>query len=154
MRGRKQISILCFILILPVLITACGGSGNSEGGGTPPAPSNPVPTISSLSPSSVMAGAAGQTLTINGANFLSSSTATYNGASHAVTFVGSTQLTISVSATDQAIPGSFAVVVTNPSPGGGSSNSVNFTVNKPPQPVITSVTVSYTHLTLPTTPYV
>ena len=140
MRGRKQISILCFILILPVLITACGGSGNSEGGGTPPAPSNPVPTISSLSPSSVMAGAAGQTLTINGANFLSSSTATYNGASHAVTFVGSTQLTISVSATDQAIPGSFAVVVTNPSPGGGSSNSVNFTVNKPPQPVITSVT--------------
>jgi beta-glucanase (GH16 family) len=87
-----------------------------------------VPSISSLSPSSATAGAAAQTLTINGANFMSSSTVTYNGVGHTATFVSSTQLTIPLSASDQATAGSYAVVVTNPSPGGGPSNSVDFNV--------------------------
>jgi hypothetical protein len=79
-------------------------------------------------------------LTINGTSFLSSSTVTYNGVGHTATFVSSTQLTISLSASDQATAGSYPVVITNPPPGGGSSNSVNFAVNAPPLPVITSVT--------------
>jgi beta-glucanase (GH16 family) len=87
-----------------------------------------VPSITTLSPSSVTAGAAAQTLTINGTSFLSSSTVTYSGVSHTATFVSSTQLTISLSASDQATPGYYAVIVTNPSPGGGPSNSVNFNV--------------------------
>jgi len=90
---------------------------------------NPVPAITALSPSSVTALAAAQTLTINGTNFLSTSTATYNGVSHAVTFVSATQLKITMSTTDQATAGAFAVVVSNPSPGGGGSTSVKFTVN-------------------------
>ena len=93
--------------------------------------SSAVPTITSLSPSSVTAGAAAQTLTINGTGFLSTSTVTYNGVAHAATFVSATQLTISLSASDQATGGNFPVVVTNPAPGGGASNSVNFTVNNP-----------------------
>jgi hypothetical protein len=90
---------------------------------------NPVPSITSLSPTSANAGAAAQTLTINGTNFLTTSTVTYNGAAHTPTFVSSTQLTITLSASDQATAGTYAVVVTNPAPGGGPSNSVNFTVN-------------------------
>ena len=90
---------------------------------------NPVPSITSLSPASATAGAAAQTLTINGTNFLTTSTVTYNGAAHTPTFVGSTQLTITLSTSDQATAGTYAVVVTNPAPGGGASNSVNFTVN-------------------------
>jgi hypothetical protein len=73
-----------------------------------------------------------QTLNINGTSFLSSSTVTYNGVAHAATFVNSTQLTISLSASDQATAGTYPVVVTNPSPGGGASNSVSFTVSTPP----------------------
>jgi hypothetical protein len=92
---------------------------------------NPVPSITSLSPTSSNAGAAAQTLTINGTNFLTTSTVTYNGAAHTATFVSSTQLTITLSAGDQATAGTYAVVVTNPAPGGGASNSVNFTVTAP-----------------------
>ena len=92
---------------------------------------NPLPVISSLSPSSAAAGAAAQTLTINGTGFISTSTVTYNGASHTAIFVGSTQLTITLSPSDQATAGSYPVVVTNPAPGGGASNAVDFTVNAP-----------------------
>jgi hypothetical protein len=70
-------------------------------------------------------------LTLNGTNLLASSTVTYNGVGHAATFVSSTQLTISLSATDQATTGSYAVVVTNPGPGGGASSPLNFTVGGP-----------------------
>ena len=82
---------------------------------------NPAPTLSSLSPASAVVGATSQTLTLTGTNFLASSTVTYNGVGHAATLVSSTQLTISLSATDQATAGSYAVVVTNPAPGGGTS---------------------------------
>jgi sugar lactone lactonase YvrE len=123
-RRCSAIWILCFSASL-ILITGCGSSA-------PPAPTpNPVPAVTSLSPPSVTAGAAGQTLTINGTGFLSSSTVTYNGAAHTAIFVSATQLTISLTVSDQAIVGSFPVVVTNPSPGGGASNSSTFTVNSP-----------------------
>ncbi len=119
------------------LCVACGG-----GGGSTPAPvSNPVPSITSLSPSSATAGATAQTLTVNGTNFLSSSTVTYNGVSHTATFVSSTQVTIPLTAADQGTAGAFAVVVTNPSPGGGASNPINFTVNNN-VPAVTSISPS------------
>ena len=51
-----------------------------------------APTITSLSPPSATAGSGAQTLTINGTNFLSSSTVTYNGVAHTPTFVSSIQL--------------------------------------------------------------
>jgi hypothetical protein len=102
---------------------------------------NPVPTITSLSPPSATAGALPQTLTINGSDFVASSTVTYNAIPHMATVVNSTQLTISLTAGDQATASDYPVVVTNPAPGGGSSNAVNFTVNTPPQPVISSVSL-------------
>jgi uncharacterized repeat protein (TIGR03803 family) len=101
--------------------------------------SNPVPSITSLSPSSLTVGAASQNLTINGTGFLSNSTGTFNGIAHTPTFVSSTQLMISLTTSDLATAGSFPVVVTNPAPGGGTSNVVNFTVS--PNSTVT-VTVS------------
>ncbi len=111
----------------PVVVT------NPAPGGGPSTPTNftvnnPVPTITSLSPASASAGTAAQTLTIHGTNFLSTSTVTYNGAGHAATFVNAMQLTIQLTAGDQAVAGMFPVIVTNPAPGGGSSGPVNFTV--------------------------
>jgi formiminotetrahydrofolate cyclodeaminase len=99
---------------------------------------NPAPRLTSLSPASAVAGAGSQTLTLTGANFVASSTVTYNGVGHAATFVSSTQLTISLSATDQATAGSYAVVVTNPAPGGGTSSALTFAVNNP-APTLTSL---------------
>jgi hypothetical protein len=114
----------------PVVVTnpsPGGGPSNSANFSV----NNPVPTISGLSPASAMAGAAAQALTINGANFVSTSTATYNNAAHAVTFVSATQLQIQLTTADLATAGRFAVVVTNPTPGGGSSAAVDFSVNNP-----------------------
>ena len=101
----------------------------------------PPPTLTSLSPSSANAGAASQTLTLNGTNFLTTSTVTYNTVAHAATYVSATQLTITLSAGDQATAGSYAVVVTNPAPGGGASNTLNFTIGNP-VPTLTSLSPS------------
>jgi len=97
---------------------------------------NPALTLSSLSPASSTVGAGALTLTLNGSNFLSTSTVTYNGVAHPATFVSASTLTITLSAADQATAGSYAVVVTNPAPGGGNS-TLSFTVNNP-APALTS----------------
>lgn len=92
---------------------------------------NPVPTITSLSPPSATAGASPMILTINGTNFVPTSTVTYNGVAHKAEYVGPTQLLIALNATDLATAGNYPVVVTNHTPAGGKSNSVNFTVTAP-----------------------
>ena len=122
---------------LLVFFAACGGGSNNNNN----SPVYPVPGITALSPASVTAGAAAQTLTITGTNFLSSSTVTYNAVAHTATYVSATELTIPLGASDQATAGTYAVVVTNPSPGGGASNSVNLTVNNP-TPTVTTLSPS------------
>jgi uncharacterized repeat protein (TIGR03803 family) len=109
---------------------------------TPPA-NNPVPSISSLSPASLQAGATPGTLTINGTGFLPSSSVTLNGVGHAAAFISASQLTIALTAADLATAGSYPVVVTNPAPGGGSSAAVNFVVSAAnPLPTITSLSLT------------
>lgn len=142
-----QVSILSIALTSLITMVGCGG------GSSAPQPAvNPVPTVTSLSPSSVTAGAATQTLTINGTGFISTSTVTYNGQLHSPAFGSATQLNISINANDQASAGNYAVVVTNPSPGGGLSNTVNLTVNNPVPSIISlspnSVTVGAAAQTL------
>lgn len=137
-RGASCFGIL-LVTTFALLCSGCGSAGGSSTPASPPAPTNnPVPSITSLSPNSAVVGSSGQTVTISGTGFLSSSTATYNGVGHTVTFVNSTELTIDLAASDLATAGPYAVVVTNPSPGGGNSNSVNFAVTPPP-PAITSL---------------
>jgi uncharacterized repeat protein (TIGR03803 family) len=89
--------------------------------------SNPVPTISGLNPSSLVAGTPPQSLTINGMGFLASSTVKFNGIAHPATFVSTSELTISLTSADLATAGAYPVVVTNPTPGGGSATAT-FTV--------------------------
>ena len=114
--------------------------------GAPSLTPAPQPSITNLSPPSAQAGSGPLPLTINGTGFIPVSSVTFNSASHAVTFVSGNQLAIVLSASDLAVPGAFAVSVTNPSPGGGNSNSINFTVSVA-VPTITSVTNSATELT-------
>jgi len=128
----------------PVTVSnpAPGGGTSAPVNFTVQGASNPQPTITNLSPSSASAGSGPLTLTINGSGFIASSTVTFNGALHAATFVSSGQLNITLTASDLAAVGSFAVVVSNPAPGGGLSNAVAFAV----QPVV--VAPKLTSLTL------
>ena len=90
---------------------------------------NPVPSLSPspFSPSGALAGGTAVTLTINGNNFLPSSTVSWNGQPRTPTFVSPTQLQLAVSATDIASAGTIPVTVVNPPPGGGTA-AANFTI--------------------------
>ena len=127
-----------------ILASDIATSGNANvtvtnpapGGGTTPnfvfaitGTSNPVPTLSSISPTSAVVNGAGFTLTVNGSNFVNGSTVRFNGAAKTTTFVSSTQITAAILASDITTAGTFPVTVTNPAPGGGVSGIVNFTVN-------------------------
>jgi hypothetical protein len=96
---------------------------------------NPVPTISTLSPSTAVAGGGSFALTVEGNNFVAGSTATFNGTARAVTFVSATEITVAVLAADIATAGSYNVAVTNPAPGGGTTSQTaasTFTVTSSP----------------------
>jgi hypothetical protein len=69
--------------------------------------------LTSISPTSATAGGAAFTLTINGAGFTSSTAAYINGAFRSPTFVSSTKVTVSITASDIATPGAFQVAVGN-----------------------------------------
>ncbi len=114
-----------------VLFTSdMNGSGRSDVflAELPQTASNPVPVLSSLSPATTAAGAASFVLTVNGSGFVSASSVQWNGASRVTTFVSSAQLQATILATDVATPGTAQVTVVNPAPGGGTSNSLTFTI--------------------------
>lgn len=103
------------------------GGGQSAGSTfTVTAAPNPAPLISNLVPASVNAGGPGFTITVNGSNFVTGATVTWNGAARTTTYLGPTQLTASVLAGDIAAAGSANVQVVNPAPGGGTSPAAAF----------------------------
>ena len=114
----------------PVVVTnppPGGGSSKAVSFTLQPA-TNPLPTITNLSPASAPVGGSPLTLTITGSGFIASSSVTFNALPHTTTFVSASQLSIALSGSDLANAGTFPVVVTNPSPGGGTSQAVDFTV--------------------------
>ncbi len=89
---------------------------------------NPTPTIAALSRSSTVVGGPAFTLTVNGSGFVSKSVVRWNGSDRTTAFVSSSQVTAQILASDIAATGTAAVTVFNPAPGGGSSNSLAFTI--------------------------
>jgi hypothetical protein len=120
--------------------TNAGGTGNATLTLTI---NNPVPTTTSISPSSTTAGSAQFTLTVNGTKFVSTSTVNWNGSPLVTTFVSSTRLTAIVPAANVATAGTASVTVVNPNPGGGTSNPQTFTINNP-VPTTTSISPTCT----------
>jgi large repetitive protein len=93
---------------------------------------NPAPSVSQpLVPPSVAPGSATFTLTVNGTGFVSGTVVNWNRAPRPTTFVSSSRVTAQISAADVAHAGTNSVYVTNPAPGGGSSDLLWFAVTKP-----------------------
>ncbi|OPZ45108.1 MAG: Ser-Thr-rich glycosyl-phosphatidyl-inositol-anchored membrane family protein [Euryarchaeota archaeon ADurb.BinA087] len=105
-------------------------------------PSNPVPTLTSISPSSKAAGDPAFTLTVTGTGFSGGSKVRWNGANRTTTYVSGTSLTAAIPASDIASAGTATVTVFNPAPGGGTSNGVTFTISPPSNPVPTLTSIS------------
>ncbi|MGI4828544.1 MAG: beta strand repeat-containing protein, partial [Janthinobacterium lividum] len=82
---------------------------------------NPVPVLTAISPSSVIAGSPSFTLTLTGSNFGSSPTVLINGVTHSTYSSTANTLSVSVAATEIASLGNLAITIVSPSPGGGSS---------------------------------
>lgn len=121
---------------------------NSEGGGWTSNTINlnvtaTVPTLSSISPASVLAGSAAFTLTLNGGNFVPGSVVQVNGSSRTTTFVSSSQLTAQIPASDVATGANLSITVVNPSPGGGTSAALALVVLNP-VPTISSISPATT----------
>jgi uncharacterized repeat protein (TIGR01451 family) len=92
---------------------------------------NPAPAIDTLDPAGAVAGVPDLTLVVNGSGFAGSATVAWNGLELDTSFVDSGQLEALVPAAFLAEPGSAIVTVSNPEPGGGVSNGVEFTVVPP-----------------------
>ena len=121
-----EASVRCVCVFLTLLAIACCGlplSGQSP---------NPVPFINDpLVPTSVAPGGAGFTLTVNGTGFVSGATIKWNGTALTTTFVSGSQLTATVPATNIATAATATITVSNPPPGGGTSNVVFFDISSP-----------------------
>src|SRR5581483_2243045 len=140
MPGRNHTLFAALLLLLAVAISVgslgCGGAARTADtlgpANTPvPAPTpapNPAPAVASISPNILTAQGQAFTLTVNGSNFLSASVVKWNGSSRATTFVNSGQLTAQIAASDVASAGQAAITVSSPSPGGGTSGALSFTI--------------------------
>lgn len=83
---------------------------------------NPVPTINSITPTSVAINSGSSTMTVTGTNFVQSSVVRIDGSDRATTYVSSTKLTAELNYADTTALGTHTVHVYNPGPGGGLSN--------------------------------
>ena len=110
--GSEQIVMLQGASVLPVSPTA-----------------NPVPAITSVNPASISAGAGNTWVTITGSQFVPGSVAQWNGSTRTTKFVNSGQLNVAIPWTDLNAPGVANLIVVNPTPGGGTSNSQSVTIN-------------------------
>jgi hypothetical protein len=81
-----------------------------------------------LVPSAVAPGAGSFALKVNGFNFISGATVNWNGAPLSTTFVNDDQLSATVPAANVTSAKTALITVTNPSPGGGTSNAALFHV--------------------------
>lgn len=103
----------------------------------------PLPALSSIFPTDLVAGTLFPvTITASGTNFALDAVLNFNGVAAQQTQVfNHTFLQATIPASALATPGTVPVTVSNPTPGGGPSNSVSFTID-PPNPVPTIASLS------------
>ncbi len=124
------------VLSVKVINPAADGGTSNASSFTITSAVNAVPTINSIYPSCSPAGelfvdAVNNQLTVGGQNFVATSVVQWNGSSRPTTLDPNSDgeiLTAQISASDIAAAGTATVTVFNPGTGGGSSNSLTFTI--------------------------
>jgi len=111
----------------------------------PNTPPNPLPTVTSISPTSLPAGSGDTWVTLSGTGFVPASQAeVYPLWARVTKYVSPTQVQVLVMASDLTYPslgGNLQLNVVNPAPGGGTSQPVYLSVTGQ-NPVITSLSPS------------
>jgi len=122
---KKALGSTLMLVVAAVVLASCSGNIN-----------NPSPSVRSISPTNVLQGAPGFTLSVMGGGFAPQSTVLWNGSPRATLFRNSNLLTATINPGDLANPATIAITVFNPSPGGGTSPQlINFTINPSTTPV-------------------
>lgn len=128
--------LLLLTLALVTMTVGCGYSSSSQSK-TPPAPGT-TPVISGLVPNSASHGGPAFTLEVDGSQFGSQATVSFNNTSFSATWVNSGKLQAMIPASAITAAGAVQVTVTNPGTTGGlygggtqpeTSMPMTFTVN-------------------------
>ena len=130
MKGKSSLQNR-LVFVAALLLASCGGG----------VANNSSPTVTSLTPPSISAGLPGFVLTVNGHGFAPQSVVFFNGSGIRSIFQSGTELTADITSAFVATPGNVTIEVQTPSPGGGASNQVIFTITQvtSPTPTITSM---------------
>jgi uncharacterized protein (DUF1800 family) len=123
-----------------VTVTATSNANTAKSDSATVTLTNPVPTLTSITPATL--GLGSFQITLNGTGFVSTSTATFGGQPMLVTYVTSTMITAIGSASNTQV-GQVTVKVTNPAPGGGTSNGLNVTVTTAGTPESSAAVVRF-----------
>jgi PKD repeat protein len=123
--------------VTPTVSDNRGGSNTAQ---TTAQINNPVPSLTSLIPSSIIAGSPDFTLTLSGDNFVNGSIVSFNNQQYSSTYISKTQISATIPSSAIVTPGSYPVKAINPGPGGGESNPLTFAVKPALEITITSPT--------------
>ena len=123
-----------------ITVTATSAADNTKMGNSGVTLENPVPVLTSVSPSTIAPGSF--SLTLNGSGFIKTSAVTFGGQTLAATFVSATELQAAGTATAAQV-GSVPVVVQNPDPGAAASSSLMATVVGGESPVSATAAVRF-----------
>lgn len=124
-----------FFLFLPLMFSACSS--------VTAVTTSPQPLLSSLSPSTAVAGSADPMLTVYGSHFWSSAIVLWNGNPRPTTVVSSSQLQAALLPSDTADPGTVTVSISNGKVQAGSATFVISPATPGPDPApIAMTTVS------------
>ncbi len=108
----------------------------------------PVPTLSSLSQTSVASGSGDTPMTATGAGFVYGSQILWNGVALGYSYsYGNTQINFTIPAADLVTPGTYQISVFTPTPGGGVSNTLPFVVYQAVNYAVKSVKPTYKTIT-------
>jgi len=139
---RRSFLLLVGSVFSLFLLSGCNGGGSTSSTTTTSTPTtpalNPAPTISTITPGSVVAGSPTQTLTFTGTGYIAATAATLNGTTLQTTYVSGTSLQAIVPASALTAGQVVSVVLSNPSPGGGASAAANYSIMSP-TPILTGL---------------
>ncbi len=126
--GIRFLAILYLAAPCMVLAGCTSSPSSSSGGGTT---TQTTPSVVSITPAKVGAGAAVTTLTVNGTNFTSTSSIQVGGVVEATSYGSATRLTATVLASQLASGSLLPVVVLNGSSTSASGTVINLEVDNP-----------------------
>src|SRR5271157_222855 len=123
-----------------IQVTATSIVDTTKSGSAQVSLNNPAPVLTSITPGTLATGAF--QVTLNGTGLVNTSTVNFGGQSLPVTYASPTMIT-AIGSVTPAQAGSITVSVTNPPPGGGTSNTVSVNVTTGGTPVSSASAVRF-----------